>query len=398
MKCNELLKILRRGEDSYHQFKENFNSIDQLAVEISAFANSDGGKLIVGVADDGTIAGLERDQLERLNQWISNATSTKIEPPLFVRTEVLLCKTARVLVVEVPRGSNKPYAVNKTEFWVKTGADKRRATREELFRLMQSSHLLFADELETEATLDDFDFEYFNKFYQQHYEEALGRAGVSRERLLENLKLATEDYLTLAGLLLFGRKPEARKPQFGITATYFVGQDAAADQYLDSEKIPGKLSEQFRLATDFVKRNLRKIQGGRNFNAPPIIEIPLEAFAEAIGNAIVHRDYFINSPIFIHLFEDRIEIISPGTLPNTVTEENIKYGVHIERNPTILSFLEKDPAFRYSGRGTGIPRMIKKCREADIKFQLINDKDKQQFRVVFHRNVPPEIRQEENGK
>jgi len=389
MKCHELLKILRRGEDSFHQFKENFNSIDQLAAEISAFANSDGGKLITGVSDDGTIVGLSRDQIERLNQWISNTTSAKIEPQLFVKTEILLCKEQRVLVVHVPGGSNKPYAVNKTEFWVKTGADKRRATREELFRLMQSSHLLFADELETEATLEDFDLDGFSKFYRQHYEEEFGRAGVPVEKLLENLKLATENHLTLAGLLLFGKKPEASKPQFGITATYFVGPDAAVDQYLDSEKIHGKLIEQFRRATDFVKRNLRKIQGDRNFNAPPQIEIPLEAFAEAIGNAVVHRDYFIHSPIFIQLFDDRLEIISPGTLPNTVTEDNIKHGVHIERNPTILSFLEKDADFRYSGRGTGIPRMIKKCRAAGIKFQLLNDKDRQQFRVVFHRNVPP---------
>jgi predicted HTH transcriptional regulator len=392
MTCLELQKILNLGEDSSHQLKEKFNSIDQLAVEISAFANSEGGELIIGASDKGIITGLSRDEMGHLNQWISNATTNKIEPPIFVRTKVLLCKKKRVLVISVPQGNNKPYAVNKTEFWVKNGADKRRATREELLRLMQASHLLYADELDTTATLEDFDIDYFGKYYQQYYDEKLNRIDAETKRVLENIKLAKGELLTLAGLLLFGKKPELIKPQFAITATYYVGEEIASDQFIDSEKIEGKLTEQFRAGVDFVKRNLHKLQAGRNFNAPPIIEIPVEAFAEAIGNAIVHRDYFINSPVFINLLDNRLEIVSPGPLPNTVTEENIKYGIHIERNPTILSFLEKDATFRYSGRGTGIPRMIKKCREADVPIELVNDKEKQQFKVVFHRKELPAVR------
>ena len=116
-----------------------------------------------------------------------------------------------------------------------------------------------------------------------------------------------------------------------------------------------------------------------------MLEIPVEAFSEIIANAIVHRNYYISSPIQLQLFENRLEVVSPGNLPNTITEENIKVGVHIERNPTILSFLEKDPKFRYTGRGSGIPRVIKICAKERVEVKFINDKARQLFRVIFSR-------------
>jgi ATP-dependent DNA helicase RecG len=127
------------------------------------------------------------------------------------------------------------------------------------------------------------------------------------------------------------------------------------------------------------------IQKHRNFNAPGVLEIPGDAFSEIIANAIVHRNYYINAQIQVYLFDNRLEIVSPGNLPNTITEENIKFGVHIERNPTILSFLEKDPGFSYSGRGSGIPSVLKMCNQADVRVEFLDDKQTQQFKVTFFR-------------
>ncbi len=154
----EIEQEIRKGEDSFRQFKEKFSSIDHLAVEIAAFANSAGGNIIVGVSDNGMLIGMETQTLRQLNQWISNATSQKIEPPLFVETQTFETRGRLVLVITVPRGGNKPYSVNKSDFWVKNGADKRRATREELFRLMQSSGLSHADEMSLQESTDDFDY------------------------------------------------------------------------------------------------------------------------------------------------------------------------------------------------------------------------------------------------
>ena len=389
MNCIELSDVIDRGEDTLNQFKTNFYSVDKLAVEICAFANSDGGKLYIGISDSGDMEGISKEDVNRLNQWISSTSSSKIAPPLFVKTEILICDNRRILIIHVPKGSNKPYAVNTTEFWVKSGADKRRATREELLRLMQSSNFLFADEIETGAGVEDFDADYFKRFYEQYYTEKVEDIDVPLEKLLENLRLVKNGQLTLAGLLLFGRSPERVIPQFVIKATYYKGNDIHSNEYNDSEAIEGRLIEQFEYGVSFIRRNLRGLQKNRNINAPPILEIPKEAFMEAVANAIVHRDYFINAPIFINIFKNRLEIISPGILPNTVTEDNMRYGVHIERNPTILSFLERDNKFRYSGRGSGVPRMIRLCRDEGIKLDLVNDRDKQVFKVVFHR-IPDE--------
>ena len=385
MNIKELEKILSQGEDSRHQFKEKIQSTDKLAAEIGAFANSSGGFLFIGISDNCEVIGLEKNEVAKLNQWISNVTTSRIDPPLFVHTEILTYKKKRILIIDVPKGVNKPYAVNKSVFWVKNGADKRRATREELFRLMQSSKILFADEMETEVSIDSFDHQSFNIFYEKYYKEEIQISEISSQQLLKNLKLVNNNHLTLAGILLFGLNPHHHRPYFCIKATYFDGSDISVDNYRDKESVSGTLINQFKEGIYFIKRNLHRIQRNNNFNAPGELEIPEIAISEAVANAIVHRDYFINSPIFINIFHDRLEIISPGTLPNTITEENIKYGIHIQRNPIILSILERDKLFKYTGRGSGIPRMLKACNEENVCVDLYNDLDLNQFKVIFLR-------------
>lgn len=373
---------LRAGEDSTRQFKGNFASIDNLAVEIVAFANSQGGRILVGVNDLGEVVGLNNADIRRLNQWISNATAQKIEPPLFVHTQTLVVDERALLIIAVPRGSHKPYCVNKTEFWVKNGADKRRATREELFRLMQAASQLFADEMATEVPIEALDELWFAHYYQATFNEPLADTTLPRETLLENLKLARDGYLTLAGLLLFGKDVVWRRPQFGIKGTVYL----TPDEFRDKEDISGNLFMQHKQGVDFILRNLhRGPTPGQDFNAPGELEIPAAAIKEAVANALVHRDYFINSAIFINIFADRVEIASPGVLPNTVTVENIKLGIHLERNPILLSFTAKDPDFGYTGRGSGIPRLLRLCREKGVAVTLVNDIERGAFRVIFAR-------------
>jgi len=376
-------KSLKKGEDSSRQFKEKITHIDKLAVEIAAFANTNGGQIYVGIDDNGAIKGLSSDDIERLNLWISNATSQKIEPPIFVQTQIVLENDKNVMIITVPMGTNKPYSVNKSEFWVKNGADKRRASREELFRLMQSSNRLYADEMSTEIGIDSFDFFYFSEFYRLTYEELLEEITISKASLLENLKLAKANNLTLAGLLLFGKDVELIKPQFSIKGTCYINED----EFWDKEDMGGKLFEQQKKGVDFILRKLRRRQTDKDFNSPGELEIPAPALKEAIANALLHRDYFINSSIFINIFNDRIEIVSAGTLPNTLNVENIKLGLHIERNPIILSFMAKFPGTGYTGRGSGIPRMLRLCQEKKVPLKLINDTERNQFKVIFYRKM-----------
>ena len=385
MNCETLNKILCQGEDSQYQFKENFSSIDKLAAEICAFANSDGGYIIIGVSDNSELTGLDTSDISRLNQWISNATSQKVDKMILVQTQILICNAKRVLIIHIPRGLHKPYAVNRTDVWVKSGADKRKAPIDEILRLAHTSGMYFADEIETSATIENFDEQFFKDRYKILFEDELEYLQIPLENLLQNLKIVKNKCLTLAGLLLFGKNPERTVPQFTIKATSYQGNEKADQCFKDKEDIGGKLIDQYIKGINFIERNLHRIQTTDDFNDPGTMEIPLKVFSEILANAIIHRNYYIQAPIQIHLFSDRLEIESPGTLPNTLTEDNIRVGVHVEINPTILSFLAKDKQFRYSGRGTGIPRVIKMCQHEGIAIRFVNDSQTQRFCVVISR-------------
>ncbi len=363
MEAIELLEIIERGEDSRHQFKRNVTNVTSLSQEICAFANSKGGMLIIGVDDSGEIIGLTAQDIRRLNQLISNAAS-EIRNPINPETENIKIEDKLVLVVHVPEGRDKPYFASDGAIYVKSGADKRKVTsKEELRRLFQESDILHGDQVPVEeSTLDDLDEDYFDQFYQKEFDHSFREESVDLKILLSNLNLAKDDRLNIAGLLLFGKYPQKYKPQFNIKAVHFVGTEDTSDEYIDSEDINGKLAEQYRNGMVFILRNLKKEQKGQHRNSLGETRIDKGVFEELLVNALIHRDYFINAPIRLFIFDDRIEIISPGILPNNLTVENIKHGVSNQRNPIIASFATKQKpplGLPYRGIGTGIKRALK---------------------------------------
>jgi predicted HTH transcriptional regulator len=384
----ELLELIEKGEDSQTQFKERFESIDALAAEICAFSNSNGGMILVGVSDDGEIIGLAKEEIQRLNQWVSNACSQKIDPQVNVTTQNIKYGDKIVMVIRVPMGTNKFYIANGKDIWVKVGTDKRRARREEIQRLLQSSGYLYADEMPVEnTTVEDLDLDLFKSFYEHRMSEKLEKAEIPLEKVLSNLKLVANGKLTLAGLLVFGKMPEEKKPQFVIKAVSFFGNSPAGIEYRDSRDISGNISMIFAAARAFLINNLKKIQKGQHFNTTGVLEIPVIALEEALINAIVHRNYFLSSNIRIFIFDNRVEIISPGTLPNTVNVESMKMGIHLERNPILVSLLKDIKDIPYRGIGTGVQRILRECKNAGINVDFIEEKGAEQFKVVFYRNV-----------
>lgn len=383
-----LIELIEKGEDSETQFKERFDSIDSLAAEICAFSNSNGGNILVGVSDDGEIIGLSIEDVKKLNQWVSNACSQKIDLQVSVTTQNIKYIDKIVMVINVPMGTNKPYMANGKDIWVKVGSDKRRAKREEIQRLLQSSGHLYADEMPVDNTnLSDLDLDLFKAFYENRTDEKFEDIDIHLEKVMSNLKLMTNGKLTLAGLLVFGKKPEERKPQFIIKAVSFFGNSATGGEYKDSRDISGNVPKIFEAGRAFLINNLRKIQKGQHFDTTGILEIPIIALEEALINAIVHRDYFISSNIRIFIFDDRIEIVSPGTLPNTVNVESMKMGIHIERNPILVSLLKDIKEIPYRGIGTGVQRILRECKNAGINVDFVDEKDAEQFKVIFYRTV-----------
>jgi predicted HTH transcriptional regulator len=382
----ELLEIIGAGEDSKTQFKEFFSSPDALAAEITAFANTNGGRIVVGVSDDGELIGLTLDKVAHLNQMISNVCSQKIDPPLSVETENVKYEDRIVVVINVPRGINKFYVANGRDVWVKVGADKRRASREEMRRLLQESSNIFADEQPIPGTdISSLDRSLLEGFIENKTGEKIENISVSLKRLLNNMKLMRDDNCTLAGLLLFGKRDNQILSQHIISAVSWYGNDPAGTEYRDSEDIKGHVLDLFQNGMAFLKRQLRKKQKGQDFNSLGILEIPEVALEEALVNAIVHRNYYVESNIRLFVFDNRVEIISPGCLPNTLSVETIKNGVHIARNPILLSHIKDIKGIPYRGIGTGITRIIKSCKEEGVSVDFIDEVEKNQFKVVFWR-------------
>ena len=171
MTLTELQAQIALGEDSHRQFKRDVTNADSLAAEMAAFANSEGGTIFLGVADDGSLPGLSRADVVRLNQLIGNAASQHVRSPLTVQTENIGVGDERVVIVlTIPKGQDKPYFDRNGVIWLKSGADKRRVnSKEELRRLFQMSDQFHADELPTRAGIDKLDKLRFRDFLRDVY-------------------------------------------------------------------------------------------------------------------------------------------------------------------------------------------------------------------------------------
>lgn len=167
----ELIEAIANGEDSRHQFKRDITNADSLASELAAFANSGGGRLFLGVNDDGSIAGLNSVDVRRLNQLLGNVSSQQVRPPVHPLTENVQTNDGIVIVVEVPNGLAKPYMDSIGRIWVKLGADKRHVTsREEMQRMSQQAGLVYADVVPVAGTsLADLDEKAFQAYFDRRY-------------------------------------------------------------------------------------------------------------------------------------------------------------------------------------------------------------------------------------
>lgn len=376
----EIKQEISLGEDSSRQFKVKLNNPTHIALEMCAMSNSSGGVIYVGVKDDCTIEGLSPEEIRKFNSWIADAASQLIRPAIYPQTQVVQIEGKMILLIEVSEGVSKPYQDNKGAFWVKTGSDKRVASPQELMRLFQQNAQLGLDEMVTSAEINEIDLAKFYTFFKQTKGLEFTATGLKLELVLNNMNLAKEGKLILGGLLLFGKNVQEVKPFCIIRAISFPGNEISDDTFIDKRDCTGTLEEQFRSAILFLKNNLSYIKVQPSFNSAGVLEIDERALEEAVVNALIHRDYGINAVIRLFIFKDRVELISPGSLPNHLTVENIKFGNSVMRNPLLASYGTK--ILPYSGIGSGIPRIVK----THPATELLNDKEGEQFTIVFNRH------------
>ena len=373
MTVTELLELIRNGENSGVEFKRDVVQSHDLAKELVAFLNLSGGRVLLGVDDDRTIHGTTRRDLE---EWVMETCRTKIDPPVVPFFEWLrgVQPGKDVAVVHVLSGPDKPYSRIHNQhraYYLRVGSTSRDASPDELERMFQSSgRLLYGLKPVPGASLDDLD--------RRRLDDYFGRVrpgsapGIADDeswiRLLTNVDLMVRiggiAAPTVDGMLLFGRDPRRLLPQSGIRALAFPGisMDYAtrADQDLRGPLVPllgadGQFVEigLVEQALDFVRRNTQPeatLVGGRRVDRT---EYPEDVVREVVVNALVHRDYSIyGADVMVSLFANRLEVTSPGRLPNTVSVEGLKEGLRYARNQNLVNFM-RDYGY-VEARGMGI--------------------------------------------
>lgn len=391
----EIKRHIRLGEDSHWEFKEivfagnkpKSPNRDDLADELAAFANTDGGVILCGVTDSGEVQGMSREQMDELERLLTEVCTDKIKPairPNILRKEIEEDKP--FILVEVSQG----HALHDSSggSYHRVGSSKRKMASDERLRLAQrrgQSRFLWYDKQSVPGTG-------YGSLDKSLWEPLLSAEGAADPELaLEKMGLLTNDEnavkrATVAGVLLCTRFPEEWLPNAYIAATYYQGIDRATGQ-IDAQTITGPLNRQIADAVAFVVRNMR-VGAYKNPARTDLPQYSEKALFEAIVNAVAHRDYSIQgSKIRLSMFSDRIEIISPGGLPNNLTIDSM-YIRQSTRNEALTSMLGRmsvenihgsgDRQFFMERRGDGVP-IIRRETEALSgklpKYELIDGSD-----------------------
>jgi len=371
MTRTELLEIVGNGENSGVEFKRDEVTNHHLAKELVAFSNLRGGMVLLGVEDEGGISGITRPDLE---QFVMNACRDKIRPAIIPFFEIVreVERGKDVAIVSVPRGFDvhSLWHDNRNTYYIRVGTQSREPSPEELGRLFQQRGSIRAEMRPVSgATLDNLDRRRLRDYFRIRQQPAPPDEDEAGWRtLLVNTEIMSDEGVTVGGMLLFGKTPNRFLPQAGIDAVAFPGteKDYAAREraalrgpmtpLLDANGavVESGLVEQ---ALDFARRNTpvtAVLENGRNIERPTY---PTEALREGIVNALIHRDYLLSSTdIELAIYSDRLEIISPGRLPNGITPERMRAGTRAARNE-LLKEVMRD--YRYlEHMGMGIPRKI----------------------------------------
>ena len=394
----ELLEIIANGENSGIEFKRDDIRPEQFAKEVVAMANFQGGRVLFGVEDDGTVSGIQRPDLE---EWVMNVFQSKIHPMILpFYEEVKLDDGKTVAVVSFPIGISKPYVLRhsgKEEIYIRVGTTSRLATREQQMRLFELGGMLHTEVMPVPRTdmscLDDARL--MNYIRDILRDPDVPQSTEAWQARLLGLGFLTEAAgnicCTIAGLILFGKNPRRYLKQAGLRVMAFQGDDkdyqTALDEILDGAMvgrwdmgngdkrlIDGGIIERFMQAmTPFISQQSAEVN----------IELrretqwfyPLEAVREALINALAHRDWTRFVEIEVSAYSNRLEIISPGTLPNSMTVEKMKAGQRSPRNTIVMEVLRDYGYVDYRGMGvrTKIVPLTKALTGKEPEFELTED-------------------------
>ncbi|HWK07074.1 MAG TPA: ATP-binding protein [Puia sp.] len=381
MNQHELDVILQEGECQKIEFKRSINS--DLSRELTAFANSSGGKIFIGIEDSGTVYGIK----------ITNELRSRIEsmardcdPPIPVELEA----SDNILIIHVPEGKDKPYR-SANGFYIRSGASSVKLSTQEIIEFVKTEGKVKFEELHTPSVKypDCLDASTINRYVRlSGISEVIGT-----NELLANLGVLYEDrvapILNNAGILFFVKHPARIMPHGAVTCLLFKGNTKV--HIIDRKSYEFDLITNIDESVAFLERHLNLAYEIKGIRRKEILEIPAFVLREAIINAVAHRDYFERGAnVMVEIFDNRIEISNPGGLPKGLKPENFgKYSV--ARNSLVAGLLHR--CHYIEKVGTGIQRMRDGMREANLPEPVFEFSEF--FTVILCRyNIAKDLKEE----
>ena len=415
---DDILKQIKAGEVSGVQFKERILDKYDIACELVAFSNSHGGKLVVGIKDKtGEINALSYSEVQETTNLLSDIASENVVPSILIKIDTVEVEDGNLVVATVKEGLNKPYHDNKGIVWVKNGADKRKVfDNAELAEMMTDCGSFAPDEAGVrDATVNDLDATTIKQFLGNRFDRVLEKKGLTGdafneasldmicsaiakghdcEKILRNLRFIRPDgSLTVAAMLLFGKYTQRWMPMMTAKCICFAGNSVGSKVFRDKVNdadMEGNLLHQYDTIMDFFTRNLHNVQVGEEFNSIGKLEIPYTSLVEFTVNSLVHRSLNMKAPVRIFIFDNRVEIHSPGALPNGLTIDDIKAGTSMPRN--MFLFNNAIYLLPYTGVGSGITRAL----DEDVNVTFMNNDKAQEFVITVWRGESNQVEGKSN--
>ena len=415
---DDISKQIKAGEVSGVQFKERILDKYDIACELVAFSNSHGGKLVVGIKDKtGKTNALSYSEVQETTNLLSDIASENVVPSILIKIDTVEVEDGNLVVATVKEGLNKPYHDNKGIVWVKNGADKRKVfDNAELAEMMTDCGSFAPDEAGVrDATVNDLDATTIKQFLGNRFDRVLEKKGLTGdafneasldmicsaiakghdcEKILRNLRFIRPDgTLTVAAMLLFGKYTQRWMPMMTAKCICFAGNSVGSKVFRDKVNdadMEGNLLHQYDTIMDFFTRNLHNVQVGEEFNSMGKLEIPYTSLVEFTVNSLVHRSLNMKAPVRIFIFDNRVEIHSPGALPNGLTIDDIKAGTSMPRN--MFLFNNAIYLLPYTGVGSGITRAL----DEDVNVTFMNNDKAQEFVITVWREESNQVEGESN--
>jgi len=356
------------NESSTLEFKQAIPENSQIVKTIIGFCNRSGGKLLIGVKQDGTVIGIPEDEIQRVMEYMNKSIFEASSPPIIPAVYSQLIGDKTILIIEVSSGMNKPY-FRKSEgldqgTYVRLGRSTVRATADMIEELKWQSRGRSFDMMPVyHGKEEDLD--------QKQVLAFLNHKNPSRVRsitpeILASYNLEAEEhastYPTVGGILLFGKNPQKYFSEAMILCSHFDG--VSGRKAISSIDCTGILFQQFEMAYNFVTGRLGRSFTIRGPKREEQLEVPETALREVILNAIVHRNYHIQAPTKIAIYDNRVEIFSPGVFPGPLDSHNLKLGLTYIRNRVICK------TFREAGYieklGSGFISLFESYEEREL--------------------------------